>query len=133
MITLEVRHMELPNLQYIQIVEVHSEMAEVYQQFLRKLITAHKTQKIAKKWTVYENSFVTIRNSREFIFIRGLESWSDFDIISKENPITKIMADVYGENDALHWMKIVQSAVKKITTFVYSKIADLTLNDTDLN
>ncbi|MHA2252006.1 MAG: hypothetical protein ACXAD7_16705 [Candidatus Kariarchaeaceae archaeon] len=123
--------MALPNLQYIQKVEVHGELAEVYQQFLRKLISAHKTLRIKKNWIVYENSFSSIRKTREFIFIRGLKAWAEIDEISKEDPLTKIMVDVYGENDALKWMKVVQQAVKKITTLVYSKIPELSLDEVD--
>jgi hypothetical protein len=121
----------LPNLQYIQIVVVHAEMAEVYQQFLRKLISAHKSLGLDKNWTVYENSFSTIRDTREFIFTRALDNWAEIDAISVEDPLTKIMADVYGESDALQWMKVVQRAIKKITTKVYSKIPELSYTNTD--
>ncbi len=120
--------MTLPKLQYVQFVEVHGEMAEVYQQFLRKLISAYKSMNFSKKWVVYENSFCIVEDSREFIFIRELDAWSDLDGISKEDPLTKIMADVYGESDALQWMEIVRRAVKKISTCVYSKIPELSLD-----
>ncbi|MCH8908550.1 MAG: hypothetical protein IH840_15800 [Candidatus Heimdallarchaeota archaeon] len=120
--------MSLPNLQYIQTVEVYSDMAEVYQQFLRKMISAHKASGIKNKWTVYENTMGIVRTTREFIFIRALDNWAQLDEIAKEDPLTKIMLDIYGETDSLQWMKVAQKSVKKITTSVISRNADLSLD-----
>ena len=96
-------------------------MAELYHQFLLKLVDAHKKIGLEKPWSVYENVFGKVKGHREFIFIRELSNWSELDNISKEDPISKIMADAFGENEAMQWMSIVQKAVATIETNVLSK------------
>lgn len=115
---------QLPKLQYIQTIEVHSNMAELYQQFLLKLTSAYKELGLDQSWSVYEDVFKPQRTTRSYIFIRPMTGWSDLDNISEEDGIAKIMAKAYGENEAMQWMKIVQQSVKEIKTTVYSKMND---------
>lgn len=119
--------MTLPDLLYIQKILVHENFLESYQQFLRKLIAAHKNQNINKNWVVYEKPFGTVSNHREFIFIRSLNSWSDLDIISKEESMSQILSNAFGETEALQWLKIAQTSIMKITTEIYSKMKEISL------
>ena len=93
--------MSLPNLQYIQTVEVHSDMVELYQQFIMKLISAQKAMNLDRSWIVYENPFAVSEKTRQFIFIRPLANWSSIDEISKEESLSSILNETYGEAEAI--------------------------------
>ena len=105
---------------YIQTVKVYTEMVELYQQFLLKLTKAYSDLAIDRPWKVYENVFGEVSDFRDFIFIRGLDFWSELDQIATEDGISKIMAKVFGENETIRWMQVVQKAVKSIDTRVIS-------------
>ena len=113
---------EYPKLFYIQNVKVHIEMAELYQQFLLRLGKAYEDIGIDKPWTVYENTFSKVSRHREFIFVRNLSKWSDIDEITEEQALSQILAQAYGENEAMKWMNVVQKAVKSIETQVLSRL-----------
>lgn len=119
--------MVLPKLQYIQKFEVHESLMDYYQEFIIKLVAAHKKLGIQKSWTVYENTFKPILDTREFIFVRELESWSDIDKLSNEEPMPKILIDAYGEKEGIQLLQIGKKSIKKITTEVISKIDNWSL------
>ena len=120
--------MSLPNLQYIQTVEVHSDMVELYQQFIVKLISAQKAMKLEKSWVVYENPFSADEKSQNFIFVRPLEKWSEMDEISSEESLSTIMKEIYGEQEAMQWLTVAQRAIKQTTTTVLTKVPHLSYN-----
>ena len=120
--------MSLPNLQYIQTIEVHSDMVELYQQFIMKLISAQKAMKLEKSWIVYENPFLESEKTRQFIFVRPLENWSEMDQISKEDSLSSILKEIYGETEAMQLLTIAQRSVKQTTTSVLSKLEHLSYN-----
>lgn len=107
---------------YMQKVVVHLPMVDLYQQFLNKLVIAQKKNGTEQHWTVYEPTFSTIRNTKEFVFIREMDSWADIDIMEKEDPLAKLMMDHFGEKEGIQWLNVAQKAVKSITTSVLSKM-----------
>ncbi|MHA2032835.1 MAG: hypothetical protein ACW99Q_25995 [Candidatus Kariarchaeaceae archaeon] len=120
--------MSLPSFQYIQTVEVHSDMVELYQQFIIKLISAQKAMKLEKSWVVYENPFSENEKTRQFIFVRPLNNWSEMDEISKEDSLSSILKEIYGENEAIQLLTVAQRSIKQTTTSVLSKIPNLSYN-----
>lgn len=120
--------MNLPNLQYIQTVEVYADLVELYQQFIMKLISAQKAMKLEKSWIVYENPFAVTEKTREFIFIRPLDNWSEMDAISKEESLSSILKEIYGEQEAMQLLTVAQRAIKQTTTSVLSKVPHLSYN-----
>ncbi len=120
--------MSLPNLQYIQTVEVHSDMAELYQQFIVKLISAQKAMKIEKSWIVYENPFSTNEKTQHFTFVRPMEKWSEMDEISNEDSLSTILKEIYGEQEAMQWLTVAQRAIKQTVTTVLTKVPHLSYN-----
>lgn len=119
--------MALPKLQYIQRFEVHENLVDYYQEFVMKLVEAHKKQGLTKSWTVYENTFKPIRDTREYIFIRELESWSDIDTLSAEQSLAKILIDAFGEKEGMQILQMGKKTIKKISTEVISRIDMMTL------
>ena len=107
---------------YIQKVVVHLPMVELYQQFLDKLVVAQKKNGNEQSWTVYEPTFTTIRNTREFVFIREMDSWAEIDEMEKEDPLAKIIMEYYGDKEGVQWLNIAQKAVKSVSTSVLSKM-----------
>ena len=120
--------MELPKLLYMQKVKVYIPMVEIYQQFIRKLISASKALKIQKSWTVYEEPFSKVKETQTFVFIRSLESWQELDLLADEEPLSQIFRDIYGEKDAFEWLTIAQKAVKSTKTQIMSTIPSLSYN-----
>lgn len=120
--------MSLPNLQYIQTVDVHLDMVELYQQFIVKLISAQKAMKLEKSWIVYENPFPTNEKIQQFTFIRPLNNWSEMDEISNEDSLSTILKEIYGEQEAIQWLTVAQRAIKQTVTSVLTKVPHLSYN-----
>ena len=97
-------------------------MVDLYQQFLDKLVIAQRKNSTDLPYCIYEPTFNTVRNTKEFVFIREMESWSDIDKMEKEDPLAKIIMSHLGEKEGIQWLNIAQKAVKSISTSVLSKM-----------
>lgn len=119
--------MTLPKLLYIQTFQVHENFVHFYQQFVEKLVEAHKKMGNGDLWSVFENNFKKVGSVREFIFMREMDSWSNMDDLSKEAPLAKLLVSAYGEKEGLQYLELGRRAIRSYSTEVLSKLDNLSL------
>lgn len=112
----------LPKLIYIQRFEIHENLVDAFTDFIMKLKEAHRNKEIENKWTVYENSFGSIEATREFIFMREMDSWIKMDDFANEDSLGKLLIDTFGQQQGLQILQVGKRAIKKITTEVISRV-----------